>query len=220
VFGDFMARTWFDGQLDELRGLLVVAAAAVTSAIRWATESLLDRDLDAAGRVSGVAAEVRLSRAQVEELIHQLLVRQQPVASDLRLALASLHVAANLERMGALADHVAKIVVLRHPGPVIPGEVEPVVRRMGDVAEQLAWTVTRVLEVGDPHAAAKLDREDDEMDTLHRDLFEVLFSRWEHGVRAAVDLALIGRYYERYCDHAVSAGHQVVFLVTGKVPPP
>lgn len=212
-------RAAFDDQLDELRGLLVVAAAEVTSAIRWATGSLVRSDLDEAARVSGVAARTRASRARIEELTHLLLVRQQPVASDLRLALASLHVAGDLERMAALADHIAKIVILRHPAAVIPPEVEPVVKRMGSVAEHLAWTVTRVLEVGDPEAAARLDEEDDEMDVLHRDLFEVLFSNWDHGVKAAVDLALIGRFYERYADHAVNAGHQVVFLVTGRVPP-
>jgi phosphate transport system protein len=213
-------RASFNEQLDELRGQLVVAAATVTSAIRWATESLVESDLDAAARVSGVAAEMKHSRAAVEELVHQLLVRQQPVASDLRLALAGLRVAADLERMAALADHIAKIVGLRHPEAVIPPEVQPIVRQMGEVAEQLAWTVTRVLEVGDPLAAGKLDRDDDEMDALHLSLFEVLFTRWDHGVRAAVDLALIGRFYERYADHAVNAGQQVVFLVTGKVPPP
>ncbi|MDG6108734.1 phosphate signaling complex protein PhoU [Dactylosporangium aurantiacum] len=212
-------RAWFAKQLDELRGQLVVTAASVTSSIRWATQSLLHQDLDAAQQVSAAAAEMKATKAHVEELILQLLVRQQPVATDLRLALAGLHVVGDLERMSALADHIAKIVVLRHPVPVVPAEIRPAVQRMGEVAEELAWTVTRALETDDPDAAARMERDDDIVDTLHRDMFGVLFSEWTHGVQAAVDLTLICRYYERYADHAVNAGHQVVFMVTGEAPP-
>jgi phosphate transport system protein len=211
-------RAAFHEQLDDLRGLLIVAAASVTSAIRWANESLLDGDLDAAARVSEVAVEMRRSRGEAEQMIQQLIIRQQPVASDLRLALVGLHVVGDLERMAALAEHIAKIATLRHPVPAVPPEVAPVVRRMGEIAAELAWKVTTVLELGDPEAAGRLDRDDDEMDDLHRDMFEILFSTWEHGVKAAVDLALIGRFYERYADHAVNAGQQVVFLVTGQQP--
>jgi phosphate transport system protein len=211
-------RMRFFEQLDELRGLLVVCAASVTSAIRWANESMSTGDVEIAARVLTVADEVRESRTRAQEMIEQLLVRQQPVASDLRLALAGLHLASDLERMGALAAHIAKIVVLRHPLWMVPPEAAPSLHRMGEIAERLAWTVARVLEVGDSEAAGRLDRDDDEMDILHRDMFAVLFSDWPHGVKVAVDMALIGRFYERYADHAVSAGQQVVYLVTGQTP--
>jgi phosphate transport system protein len=211
-------RSRFAEQLDELRGLLVMTAASVTSSIRWATDGLVNGDLEPAMKAVDTAVEAKSARICVGKLIHQLLVRQQPVASDLRLALAGLQVAADLERMAVLADHIAKIVIRRHPVPVIPPETQPIVRRMGEIAEELAWTVTRVLEVSDIQAASKLDQDDDKMDALHRDMFETLFSDWRHGVQAAVDLALIGRFYERYADHAVSAGHQVVFLITGHAP--
>lgn len=212
-------RAWFAKQLDELRGQLVVTAASVTSSIRWATESLLEQDLDAARKVSDAAAEMRAARVRIEEMVLELLVRQQPVATDLRLALAGLHVVGDLDRMAALADHIAKIVVLRHPVPVVPTEIRPAVHRMGEVAEGLAWTVTRALEMDDPGAVTQMERDDDIVDTLHRDMFGLLFSEWAHGVQAAVDLTLICRYYERYADHAVNAGHQVVFMVTGTTPP-
>jgi phosphate transport system protein len=211
-------RAIFREQLDALRGLLVLMAASATSAIRWASEALLDGNLDAASRVLETTDQLRVSRAQAEEMVHGLLVRQQPVASDLRLAVAALHVVTDMERMGALAEHIAKIMLLRHPVPAVPPEVAGVIRRMGQLAEGLAWRVAGMLEVGDPQVADQLDRDDDEMDTLHRNLFEVLFGQWPHGTMAAVDVALLSRFYERFADHAVNAGRQVAYLVTGQPP--
>lgn len=211
-------RASFREQLDSLRGSLIVTGAAVTSGMRWATASLLEGDLAAAAKALEVAATIRRSREEVEEAVVELLVRQQPVASDLRLALASLHVAADFERMGALAEHVAKIALMRHPGAAVPSEVATVARQMAVIAERLAWKVTGVLETGDAALAAQLETDDDEMDALHRQMFEVLFGNWVHDVKAAVDAALLARFYERYADHAVSAAQQVVYLVTGVAP--
>jgi phosphate transport system protein len=211
-------RVTFREQLDSLRGSLVVMGSDVTSAMRWATQSLLEGELDPASRCIETAAAVRQRRDEVEEAVVTLLVRQQPVASDLRLALASLHVAADFERMGALAEHVAKIMLLRHPITAVPPEVARVARQMADIAERLAWKVTGVLETGDATQAAELETDDDEMDALHQQMFEVLFGQWPHEVKAAVDAALLARFYERYADHAVSAAQQVVYLVTGVAP--
>ncbi len=208
----------FRDQLDSLVGALVVMASAVTSTIRWASDALLDRDLGAASQVLEAAAAVKQQRVEVEENVFQVMARQQPVASDLRLAVASLRVADDLERMAVLAEHICKIMLLRHPDLVVPDEVAPPVRRMADVAERLAWKVTRVLEVQDAELAGQLDRDDDAMDALERELVEAMFRHWPHGVKAAVDVALLTRYYERYADHAVSAGGQVIYLVTGSRP--
>jgi len=212
-------RVSFRDQLDSLVGAMVVMASAVTSAIRWASDALLERDLESASQVLETVAGVRRQKAELEEAVYHLLATHQPVASDLRLALASLRVAADLERMGALSEHICKIMLLRHPELAVPDEVARVVRRMADVAERLAWKVTRVLEVRDPELARQLERDDDVMDALERDLIKGL-REWAHGVRSAVDIALLARFYERYADHAVSAGRQVVYLVTGTHPVP
>jgi phosphate transport system protein len=211
-------RASFREQLDALRGSLIVMGADVTSAMRWATSSLLEGELSAASKTLEVGATIRRSREEIEESVVELLVRQQPVASDLRLALASLHVAADFERMGALAEHVAKIMLMRHPVTAVPPEVAQVAERMAEIAERLAWKVCRVLETRDAALAAELDTDDDEMDDLHRQMFEVLFGTWTHDVKAAVDAALLARFYERYADHAVNAAQQVVYLVTGTTP--
>ena len=211
-------RASFREQLDSVRGALVVMAATVTSAITWASAGLLEGDLPSAKQAIATAGEVDEGRREVESRVHDLLARQQPVAVDLRLTLVGLQVAGDLARMGALAAHIAKIMVLSHPTPAVPPSAAEVIRSMARVAEQLAWTMTRVLEVGDVAAARQLDRDDDEMDALHVQLFEVLFQDWTYGVKSAVDIALIGRFYERYADHAVNAGRQVAFLVSGDDP--
>lgn len=211
-------RATFREQLDTLRGSLVVMGSDVTSAMRWATRSLLEGELEPASQCIEAAAAIRRRREEIEEAVVMLLVRQQPVASDLRLALASMRVAGDFERMGALAEHVAKIMLLRHPVTAVPPEVAEVARQMAAIAEQLAWKVTGVLETGDATLAAQLDTDDDEMDELHRQMFEVLFGNWQHDVKAAVDAALLARFYERYADHAVNAAQQVVYLITGVSP--
>ena len=122
--------------------------------------------------------------------------------------------------MGALAVHVAKIVRQRHPEHVLPAEVEGYFAEMGRVAVELAKSAQEVLLTRDPGKAARIREQDDAMDELHRQLFNELMDReWKHGVPAAVDVALLGRFYERFADHAVEVGRRVVFQATGTLPP-
>ena len=162
-------------------------------------------------------AEIDSIYRQVEERVADLLARQAPVASDLRAVITALHVAADLERMGDLADHVAKTALRRHPSPAVPAELRGVFTEMADVADRIAHKIGSVLSKPDAALAAELERDDDAMDDLHRDLFAVLLSDdWPYGVETGIDGALLGRFYERYADHAVNAGQRVVYLVTGE----
>jgi phosphate transport system protein len=88
---------------------------------------------------------------------------------------------------------------------------------MGRIAVALGAAAQEVLETRDPERASRLRDEDEAMDDLHRHLFTILMDReWKHGVAAAVDVTLLGRYYERFADHAVRVGRRVIFLATGK----
>jgi phosphate transport system protein len=152
-------------------------------------------------------------RRELDELSLDLIACQQPVATDLRTIVASLRMTADLERMGDLARHVAELARLRHPRSAVPPELRGIVAEMGQVAQRIVAKATAVIASADVPAAITLERDDDEMDRLHRSLYERLLSDpWTHGVGAAVDLALVGRYYERYADHAVSVARRVVFL--------
>jgi phosphate transport system protein len=105
------------------------------------------------------------------------------------------------------------------PNIAVPDEVRPTMSRMAQVAEDMVARVSQIITTRDVAAAIALGRDDEEMDQLRRTSFiELLGDSWTHGVEAAVDVALLGRYYERIADHAVSVANRVVFVVTGENP--
>lgn len=185
-------------------------------AMRGASTALMDANLALAEDV--IAMDVRLDemRASAEESALELLALQAPVASDLRAVVSALWVVADLQRMGTLAIHIAKAARRRHPKNVLPSEIRPVFERMSSVALHLAGRTSQVLLTRDLDVAKGMESEDDLMDDLHRQMFAALMNPgWSHGVPAAVDIALLGRFYERYADHAVAVARRIVFLVTG-----
>jgi phosphate transport system protein len=213
-------RETFHGELDQIRRSLVDMTGAVGVAMQDATVALLDSDLTLAERVISADAGIDKLRDQLEHRAFDLLARQQPVAVDLRTIVSSLHAVADLERMGDLALHVAKVARMRYPSCAVPDEVRSTISEMGDVAQNIVAKTRQVLEGQDIELAAELEHDDDAMDTLHRRLFAQLLSDdWAHGIEPAIDITLIGRYYERYADHAVSVARQVIFLVTGEPAP-
>ncbi|CAM3445785.1 phosphate signaling complex protein PhoU [Kibdelosporangium persicum] len=212
-------REAYRDQLGQLANQLADMCSMVGDAMALATRALLETDLALAEQVIGDDSKVDDARAKAEEEAYALLALQAPVATDLRTVLAVIHAAESLERMGDLALHVAKTARRRHPNPVLPEPVKAYFAEMGKVACKMAAQAEEVIRTQDVKLARELDETDDEMDDLHRHLFTVLMDRqWEHGVAAAVDVTLLGRFYERFADHAVSVANRVVFVVTGKMP--
>lgn len=188
----------------------------VGSTMADASRALMSADPDLAERVIASQEECDAFARRWENTAFSLLALQAPVASDLRLMIGGMHIVADLERMGALATHIAEAVLRRYPEHVVPLEAHDIFADMGRVAVAQAGETHRVLAHRDPVRAAGLEQADGEMDTLHRALFERITSdRWGHGVVGAVDVTLLGRFYERFCDHAVAIGRRVVFLETG-----
>jgi phosphate transport system protein len=142
---------------------------------------------------------------------------QQPVATDLRMLVSSLRIVADFERMGDLAVHVAKIARMRVPGLAIPDELQPMFKRAGEVTQSMVRMTGEVIRSRDLDKVNKVIAADEEIDLIRRRGFEIMLSPdWKYGVEPAIDLALLGRYYERIADHAVSISRRVVFLVTGE----
>jgi phosphate transport system protein len=173
-----------------------------------------------------LAARVIAQRGKAQEVLDDigrrcvtLLALQAPVARDLRVVVAALHTVGHLERMATLARHIAVIARLKHPNLMISGKVRPVLARMSLLASQLADDAAAAIERQDPLSGDRLAVTDREVDALHRRLIEILFAEdWSHGVEPAVDAALVGRYYERFADHAVAIARQMQYLTTGRVP--
>ncbi|HHU10744.1 MAG TPA: phosphate signaling complex protein PhoU [Intrasporangiaceae bacterium] len=213
-------RDAFHEDLDSLSDQLVEMTRLAASAMARATTALLDADITLAESV--IENDVRIDdmREQLDIKAIDLLARQQPVATDLRIVVTAMRMSADIERMGDLARHVAKIARLRFPHSAVPADLRATILQMGQVAERIVTKAGSVIAAKDAEAAMTMERDDDAMDDLHRELYEHLQDeKWQHGTETAVDMTLVGRYYERFGDHAVSVARRVVFLVTGEWEP-
>ncbi len=214
-------RHQYRSELEALDDDLAGMSEQVRVAIRRATEALLTPSGRIADKVIEADAEVDARRREVEARCVELLTRQAPVAGELRLVLAAMRIAADLERMGDLAVHIAKIARLRAPERAVPEALLPHFAEMGRLAESIAGAAGTALRERDANAARRFDEHDEEMDDLRASQFRIIMSHeWAYGVEAAVDVALLGRYYERFGDHAVALAGRVVYLVTGEEPAP
>ena len=215
-----LIRSIFQEELDAVSQTLVDLTKMVSDSINKATTSLIDANPSLAEEVITFDEKIDQIQHDLDARIIDIIARQQPVATDLRALITALRMSADLERMGDLAHHVAKVARLRHPDSAVPLELQTTVQRMGHVAENIARKVGSVIETRDTSLALEVEKDDDEMDKLHRDLISVLTSaKWTAGVDSAIDLTLLGRYYERFADHAVSVARRVYYLVTGEFAP-
>ncbi|MET7767956.1 phosphate signaling complex protein PhoU [Nocardia sp. NPDC005366] len=213
-------RVIYNEQMADLAHLLGEMAGLAGSAMERATQSLLQADLTLAESVISEYDRIAELIGEAEERAFALLALQAPVAGDLRQVVSAIQIVQDVNRMGALALHVAKVTRRRHPNHALPESVNGYFAEMGRIAVNMGSGAQEVLETRDPERAAQLNVDDEAMDDLHRHLFTLLMDRdWKYGVAAAVDVTLLGRYYERFADHAVEIGRRVIFLVTGVLPP-
>ena len=212
-------RTAYYHELSMLGDQLGEMCGLAADAMDHATAALLGADLTLAEQVISDHAHIATLSQRTESAALRLLALQAPVAGDLRKIVGSIHISADIERMGALAVHVASISRLRHPDCALPDDVRSSFSEMGSRSVQLARTAREVLLSSDSGKAGRLQDEDDAVDAEHRHLFTLLIDhKWQDGVCSAVDVALLGRYYERFADHAVEIGRRVVFEQTGGLP--
>ena len=210
-------RAGYDEELLSVNEDLVQMTRLVGSAMNRATQSLLDADLTMAEAVIAGDVQVDALTGAIEERCFDLIALRQPVAGDLRVVIGALRIAASLERMGDLAEHVAKQARMRYPSPSIPQELRGTFAEMGGIAEAIVSKTGAVIATKDVGLATDIARHDEQMDHLHRELFTIVLSpSWKHGVEAAIDVTLLSRFYERYADHAVSVTRRVVTIVTGE----
>jgi phosphate transport system protein len=212
-----LIRSVFQDELDSVSQTLFELSVMVSDSMAKATNALMTKNLSLAEEVITFDEKIDTVQHDLDARIIDIIARQQPVASDLRALVTALRMSADLERMGDLAHHVAKVVRLRHPAAAVPDQLMSLIESMGVTAEKIAAKTGVVISTRDTTLAAQVEKDDDEMDLLHRQLIAVLIApTWEHGVETAIDLTLLGRYYERYADHAVSVARRVIFLVTGR----
>ena len=217
-------RDHYQHQLDEVLTSLVDLTGDVRKALDDATRALLGADASLAEQVIDGDQAIDVARERIEDASFDLIALQQPVARDLRTLVAALRMVTDLERMGDLAVHVAKIARRRYPAQAVPPLLVPTVREMATTADQMMAQTADIIAHRDVDSAMALEDTDDQMDSLRRSMFQALLSEeWDEQVgrvEAAIDVALLGRFYERVGDHAVSMARRLVYIVTGEHPAP
>lgn len=212
-------RLTFHQQLDEIQRDLTRAAARVTETIMRGTQALLDLDLSSAQALIEADDEIDALTLDVEDRCFTLLARQQPVAGDMRALVTAIRLTSEIERSGDLMVNVAK-AVRRIYGTEIPGELRSLLDAMAAEAVRLFQLAMDAYADGDAVLAGALDDMDDRLDQLHKDYIQAILElhRDAPDVQIAVQLALVGRYFERIGDHAVNIGERVQYMVTGWLP--
>jgi len=209
-------REQFQKELDGVSTTLVQMAGLVRVAMDNATTALLTADLTLAEKVIADDTIIDEIQHELDARTINLIARQSPVTTDLRTLITSLRMSADLERMGDLAHHIAKAARMRYPATAVPPELSLTIEDMGRVCSNIIEKVAFVIKSRDINLALEVEKDDDEIDALHRKIIQTLLDpTWKHGIETAIDMTLLGRYYERCADHAVSIARRVYFLVTG-----
>ena len=198
---------------------LVTMTKMVQDAVSLATKALLEADLAAAESVISDDSKLDDMSDDLENRCFNLLARQAPVAGELRTLVAAIRMLSDLSRMGDLAAHVAKVARMRFPNKAVPEAMESNFNRMATLAEEMVAMAGKTLAEKNVMDARKMADHDEEVDELRTLQFrQMLDDEWPYGTAAAVDCALLGRYYERIADHAVLVSSRVIYIVTGLTP--
>ena len=198
---------------------LVEMADLVSESVRRSTAALLDADLGTAEQVIGRSPTAGAIKISIENRVFSVLALQTPVAGDLRSAVATLRTVSDLDRMAALAGHIAKVARMRYPSAAVPESLRPNFAHIDLIIERMLTTVNFALKDRNVDALQNLFDWDDEVDDLRQSQFRILLSgTWNCGIEPAVDVALLGRYYERIADHTASMGRHLIYAMTGDIP--
>jgi phosphate transport system protein len=208
-------RVGFHEELVELEQALQGEGELVVRSVQAASRALVEQDLELADEVIAFDDDVDARYFAIEEGIQSLLARQTPVATDLRLVLAMLHVNLHLERMADYCVTVAKLTKLAAGAPNEP-RILAALAEMGVRAEEMTRVALRSFEHRDLQRAEALVELDELIDRANRrtveHVLELDAEQREWGLRMLV----VSRCLERIGDHAVDIGEQTAYLVTGE----
>ena len=209
-------REVFQSELTDVQTRLVEISESVTHIMEKASAAFLTSDVAQADEAIALAESNESRALALDELVIRILARQSPVARDLRILVSALRMSASLERMGALAGHIAAIARYRYPGSAVPAALRPTFEEMGRLDVELARRVTVLLKNTDVDLARLIQAEDARVDELHRNVFDiVLADDWKENAVYTVDVTLASRYFERFADHVVDISTKVSYLTTG-----
>ena len=210
-------REVFQTELKEVQTRLVEIAEDSTRVMELASAAFLSSDVTLADQALASADAINEKALSLDESVIRILARQSPVSRDLRILVSALRISASLERMGALAGHIAQIARFRYPGSAVPSVLAATFKEMGELDIKLGHKVVTLLKNTDIDLAKEIQAEDGRVDELHRKVFDVVLADdWKENAMFTVDVTLASRYHERFADHVVDISSKVSYLTTGE----
>ena len=216
-----MPRSDFDRHLRLLEDDILMLGSMVEKAIASSLDALQRRDFDAAQEVIDGDDHVDNKRFEIEDKCVNLIATQQPLATDLRVIIALLHITQELERMGDYAEGVAKIGIRMGDEPPLKPLID--IPRMADKSASMLRRSLDALVNRDVVAAQVVLNDDDEVDALYEQVYRELLTYMiedPHTIRRATYLIWVAHDLERIADRATNIAERVIFLVTGRLPEP
>ncbi len=213
-------RTNFHGDLDAVRAEVVRMCAMVTEMIPRATDAFLNNDLNAAQRLIDDDDLLDAVSVNLDTMCTQLLALQQPMATDLREIVAAIRLNPEIERSGDLVVNIAK-ATRRMFGTEYEPHIRGLLNKMSTEAQRMFRLAGEAYESRDVALGAALDDIDDRLDEYANELIAAVLSdhkAHERDPQTSIQMALLGRFYERVGDHAVNVGEWVRFIVEGWTP--
>ena len=210
-------RSELDQRLERVREILLEMSDIVADRVDEVTAAFLERDMARADALIVEDDELDLMSHEAEQLCIEILLREQPVAGDLRAIVAAMHMNSDIERSGDLTTNIAKAVG-RLQGTKTDDEIRELILQMADQASFLFHKAAEAYKELDSDKAAAIDQLDDVLDDLHKTYIGTVIDKARQGdvhPQQTLQLALIGRFYERIGDHAENMGERTRYIIDG-----
>lgn len=212
-------RSAYQERLNSFAADLISMSETVRTILGLASAALLKQRPTKAEEAVKLFADLEDARQRCKNSAVSLLALEGPVARDLRQVVSSIYIVEDFDRMGSLAKHIAKTANRRYPSAVLPEEYQGYFKELARLCQNLMDKIHDLLEDPNADVALDIERDDDAVDDIHSHIMaKVTSDSWPHSSREAVDIALLGRFYERFADHTVNVAAQIVFLATGLNP--
>ncbi|MFC7956580.1 phosphate signaling complex protein PhoU [Rhodococcoides kroppenstedtii] len=209
-------RNAYTAQLGDLNADLCELATGAREAMRQASRALLDADLRAAEDVIARGEALAELGTRCEDEAVKVLALQAPVAADLRRVFSAVRISSDLARMVGLSVHIAEAARRRFPEPIVPTDLIEPFEEMARLCLEMCERIVAALQSSELEHVEDLDRMDDRVDELKSVVVDRVVAEDGPDVVNAVDVALLGRYFERYADQIVDVASRIVFFVSGR----
>jgi len=213
-----MTRTLLEQELSKVQEDMLVMADMVDTAIHRSIDALKNRDVELAKQVIADDLKINAKRYDIEEECLEVMATQQPLATDLRIIVAVLHIIVDLERMGDHAEGTAKIAIMLASDPPLKPYID--IPRMAEVATRMLRESLEAFKLRDTEWARRICDQDDEVDSLYDQVYKELLVYMLNDpktIERATHVTWVAHNLERIADRVTNICERVVYMVEGKM---